>query len=158
VFTITRMEKSPTPMVRFLCTVADHGPIADLALAFVDAFLDLGCQVRLLCTNVFHVDDTSRWVRHRPLLMTPMTSPFVNVVCTEARNIAGLYTVGVKNILLTCDGPADPKHVAAALRYEGLVVPASELGAAWSLAGGHPLVVPLPGLEVTRNLRRMLLE
>lgn len=115
------------------------------------------------------------WERFAPLLSTPMTSHYVNVVCcrpdrwtwmhtvqmpnrdgtfTPAADRRELYTHGVRNVLLTDHTPPRPGLAELAIagdrlaeyarKYEAIVVPTLELGAAWSAFGCHPHVVPVP--------------
>lgn len=154
------MEGAPDlpPMIRYFCHTDEEGEAADLSLAYVRAFRALGVRVRLL-SGSGHVelhDEEGRWSTHRELFMTPMTSPFVNVVCGDQKAAGRYYTVGVRNILITHDGPVDPKHVAIVQQYQGLLVPTADLGTAWRLAGGHPLVVTLEDLELASRLRQLL--
>jgi hypothetical protein len=154
-----------SPIVRYFCHTDEEGAAADLSIAYVRAFLTLGLRVRLLSGSgqvELGTDrdgkPAGRWAAYRELFMTPMTSPFVNVVCGDQKAAGRFYTVGVRNILITADGPADAKHVAVVQQYQGLLVPTTDLGTAWRLAGGHPLVVTLEDLALASRLRQVLLE
>lgn len=115
----------------------------------------------------------NRWEPYAALLATPMTMPYVNVVCcpparwtwvqqVEMPNLdpqgqvtsvetassrVELYTVGVRNILIATHPPdpiRDEPGLASALRYQAVIVPTMDLWEAWERVDCHPHVIPLP--------------
>jgi hypothetical protein len=168
------------PMLRYFCHTAETGAVSDLGVAYLDAFLALGLRVRLMSGSgpVDMITENGRWTRRRALFMTPMTAPFVNVVCIGPSSIdvkippmqlggevvvdrspaiGRLYTVGLRNVLITDEPPGEPRYVAAALRYEAMIVPSAARGVEWELVGARPLVVPIASIDVMVSLRGLVL-
>jgi hypothetical protein len=160
-------------MVRFFCPVNDS-PLSELARSYVEAFVVLGYQVRVIATRMADMGQIAGgpWKKHRGLFLTPITTPFVNVVCGEPFDWYRLYTVYVKNVLIASSPPApdlvvpamsvDPRRFAppgvtptvgmvkdepsiaaqVAARYDAIVVPTMEISSEWSRIDLLPFVVP----------------
>jgi hypothetical protein len=138
--------------IRYFATT-DDSPTGKLALEYMKGMLRLG-PVRVLSVTG---GVQGGWVPYAQLLSTPMSCPFVNVVCCHSErwawkqviptmDLAGapldtiegrleLYTAGVRNVLLA--GPDDPPHILSpaavtSLRYEAIVVPSTRLQVHWA--------------------------
>lgn len=137
-----------TTYLRYFATT-DDSTTGKLALEYLKAMLRLG-PVRVI-PRPGGGALTGCWAPYAQLLSTPISYPFVNVVCcpsehwtwtqsirTEKDTIEGrleLYTAGMRNVLLAdWDNPPDILTPAAvtALRYESIVVPSTRLQVHWS--------------------------
>lgn len=163
-------------MIRYFAQT-DDSDTGRVALEYARSLLRIG-PVRLLAiTGSFSAEMHGRWRSFSPLLATPMTEPYINVVCCHpsrwsweqqiampnvdpqgnvvssdtARGRAELYTRGVRNVLLaTVEPPPLPvlePALATALRYQAFVVPTLELGARWGRLDCRPHVIPVPVLD-----------
>ncbi len=160
-------------MVRFFCPI-DDSPLSELARAYVEAFVVLRYQVRIIATRMADMGRIQGgvWQKHRGLFLTPITTPFVNVVCGEPFDWHRLYTVNVKNVLIASSPPApdlvvpammvDPRRFAppgvtptvgvvkdepaiaaqVAARYDAIVVPTMQISSEWTKLDLLPFVVP----------------
>lgn len=151
--------------IRFFCPINDT-PLSVMARAYTESFLALNYKVRLLSTRVAQLAAVSShaWIRHRGLFLTPIESPFVNVVCGEPFDWHRLYTAHVKNILIASSPPApdavipglrvgtqklgvleSESAIAAGVagRYDVIVVPTEEISLQWRAFGLSSVVVPM---------------
>ncbi len=134
-------------MIRLFAST-DDSPMGTTALAYLNAMLRAGRRVRLISLTPGSSDS---WMPYYPLLATPMSPSFRNVVCCEptrwvmdlkigARNtevISGrceLHTVGAHNTLITLEPPDDPVLLNSAKKYEQILVPRSCLMESWQRA------------------------
>ncbi len=84
-------------MIRFFAAMDDtiYGRIA---LAYCNAIAKLDVTVRLISTGVANIQlddenrETSKWGRHRELMMTRIESPFITLVCCEPEGWDKFYT------------------------------------------------------------------
>jgi hypothetical protein len=156
-------------MIRYF--VATTGDTGRVALQYLKSLLRIS-HVRLVGLPM--LDLQGPWAACAPLAMTPMTQPFVNVVCCPpalwsqdrsvempnldqhgnvvshetARGASELYTHGVRNVLLaTTNPPAPGPALESARRYEALIVPTLALGTEWQRVQCHPRVIPVPVLD-----------
>lgn len=150
------------PFIRMFCPI-DASPLSALALSYVDAMVLLGFPVRLIAVRVAQLAAVADgpWARHRGLFLTPIATPFVNVVCGEPFDWHRLYTVNVKNVLIASSPPSlddrvsvvgarksgvvetDPVIAAqVAARYDVIVVPDLEISYAWAKLDIMANVVP----------------
>ncbi len=158
------MPETPAPMLRFFCVTDDQTPVGKVAVAFADAFDTIGLPFRVVSIGPMSTTGvmgsgvwSQRWRAHGERFLTPIMGTYTNIVCGTGHDWKNLYTVGVRNVLITGDPPdLHKEHVAMALRYEALIVTSNELGDRWRLVGGHPLVIPLEGLAAASQLRAAL--
>lgn len=158
-------RESPV-FIRFFCPV-NATPLSSLALSYVEAFLVLGYPIRVIATRMAELAVLPKeWAKHRGLFLTPIGTPFVNVVCGEPFDWHRLYTANVKNILVASSPPAleatvpglkvgAGKHgtvgedaaIAAqvAARYDAIVVPTLEISYEWAKRDLLATVVPTIG-------------
>lgn len=138
-----------TTYLRYFATT-DDTELGRMGLEYLKSMLRVG-PVRVLSMSggMF-----GPWAPYAQLLGTPVSYPFVNVVCAEParwtwRQVVAtdkdpvdgrveLYTAGVRNVLLA--GPGDPPGVltaqaATAMRFEALVVPTTRLLLKWGEVG-----------------------
>jgi len=153
-------------MIRYFAeTLGDTG---NVAFEYLMALLRIG-QVRLVGAPVLVMG--GRWTPCSRLMATPMSTPYVNVVCclrsnwvrtmrVEMPNLdttgnvvstepasqqVELYTHGVRNVLIANDPPPPQgPFLATAKRYQEIVVPTLELGRQWRAVDCHPRVIPVP--------------
>lgn len=108
-------------MIRYYCHTDADGPRADFCARYAEAFVAMSCRLRILPVEIpapalalQYVDpkaaarrapSPNRWLRLRPFFVTPVNEPFVNVVCSDPFWWARLYTVGVRNVLITGETP-----------------------------------------------------
>ena len=155
------------PYIRLLATT-DGSAIGALGLEYLKSLL------RCAPVRLYSVTGglSGGWERFSTLLSTPMAGPFVNVVCcapgrwvwvqtvqmpnkdgtlTPASERMELYTVGVRNVLLTdYIPPGGPSPAQSAKKYEAIGVPTLAIGGAWAEFGCHALVVPVPVVDHSR--------
>lgn len=156
-------------LLRFFCPT-DVSPLGQVALGFVDALLELGMPVRLIANRSAQMQAASPWRRHQSLLLTPLESSYVNVVCGQPSDWLRLHTVNVRNVLIAGELAPGPDQVAGALAiratrsdgtreehtsngpwsavtvsrwYDQVVVPTDEISASWRAIGRDPVVIPL---------------
>lgn len=155
--------------IRYLAAT-DSSPIGMLALGYLSGLLRIApVRVGSMTGGL-----SGRWEHYAQLLATPMDGDFVNVVCcaperwtwdqrvtmprrrpdgtvdpagevTTARQ--ELYTVGKRNVLLTEWMPHNALQLAAAIRYEEIVVTSPLAMDYWTAAranGTPPRLIPLP--------------
>ncbi len=162
-------------MIRYFAETDDSN-YGRLALEYLKALLRLA-PVRALSVSMPGAMSRS-WDAYYGLFMTSMGAPYVNVVCCHPRrwvwanriqaplrgggfepidSTTELYTVGVRNVLLTSGPPsgAPPRHlpsalsqVAAARRYEAVVVPTATACASWIELGVSPSIVAVPVVDL----------
>lgn len=140
------------PWIRyFACT--DDSPVGRVALMYLKAL----CRISRVRLCPLEVPIGARWEPYARLALTPMSGPYINVVCaarsqwtwtqvvtmpkTEhspagtAIDTIELHTAGVRNVLIA---PAEPPegdlweaHRASALKYDAVIVPPAQR-ARWS--------------------------
>lgn len=159
-------------MIRYWAST-DDSPIGRLALECLKTMLKIR-QVRVLSlSSGMH----GRWENYSSLLMTHISTPYVNVVCCEPAmwvrthsikaplkmggfeiitGTTALYTEGVRNVLIAGDPPSDPAQLETAMRYQAIVTPAvtagAWLGAAWIHRDLSPTVVTVDDMEALRAI------
>jgi hypothetical protein len=146
-------------VIRLFVHASETGTTSDLGLAYTDALVAAKIRVRIIAVELAELWEeiparhdrrtgavvtpakpAARWSRHRSLFAVPVVSPYINAVCATANHWGRLYTVGVRNVLLTDQGPtAHGKH------YQQVIVPTEEIAAGWSptLAAHQIAVVPV---------------
>lgn len=114
-------------MIRYFCHTDPSGPRGDFCARYAEAFVAMAFKLRVIPVEVPRMalsdeyqpavlpapakPTTHRWLRLQSYLRTPINEPYVNVVCADPFWWGRLYTVGVKNVLIT---QASPEQVAAA--------------------------------------------
>jgi len=102
-----------TTVIRYFCHVDPDGPRADFCARYAEAFLAIGERIRIIPVEFAQSGD--RWKHLRPHWVTPLSGAYANVVCAEPFWWGRLYTVGVKNLLVTWLTPEqaslEGKHV-----------------------------------------------
>jgi hypothetical protein len=145
-------------MIRLFAQCTNEGAVSELGLAYVDALVSAGLAVRVIAVDVAELWDAieertskrtgeviipaqaaSRWSKHRKLFGIPVISPYINVVCTAPEpHWQRLYTVGVRNVLVTDLAPTRPGSL-----YQQIIVPSEEIAPQWrAVAPGRVTVVP----------------
>lgn len=161
-------------MIRYFA-VTDESEIGALAFEYLRGLLRCA-PVRVISLSMgCH---GHRWEAAESLLITPLAPVYVNVVCAQpsqwvttvrvsmpnldahgrvvstepAQRQAELYTQGVRNVLLVGTPPPAGDllegALATALRYQAFVVPSRELADLWRPLDCHPVVLPVPVLDV----------
>ena len=103
-------------MIRYFCHVDSDGKRADFCARYAEAFLAVGERIRIIPVEFAQSGD--RWKHLRQHWVTPLSGNYVNVVCSMPFWWSRLYTVGVKNLLITW---LPPDQAAAAAKQ----IPAS---------------------------------
>lgn len=175
--------QSSVPIIRFFCSF-DDSPLGKTSLAYADAFAGMNLTMRLLATRVGLLGQLApAWARHQHALLTPMIGAFINVVCGTASDWKRLYTVGVKNILITEEKPPQAEVASAqvlpipnlhtrkdelvtigadelarevALKYQTIIVPTEEISLAWHAIGGNAIVISKELGQYALALKRAL--
>ena len=98
-------------MIRYYCHTDAHGPRADLCARYAEAFVAIGETVRVIPVEQVHASATPpgvehRWKHLRSLFLTPVSGNFVNVICSHPFWWSRLFTVGVRNVLVTLETPS----------------------------------------------------
>lgn len=137
--------------LRYFATT-DDSYIGVAALAYLRSLIRIA-PVRLISPMGLEGGLRGAWSAFDGLLYTPMTGPYINVVCTAParwrwrQNIAApkrqivrpgdvlaadelehisdmveLYTVGVRNVLIVAAPPVGHGQIAAAQKYEAVVI------------------------------------
>lgn len=147
-----------TAVIRLFVHAAEEGDTAALGLAYTDALVAAKVPVRVIPVELAELWDeiparrdkrtgkivveakpASRWSRHRGLFAVPVVSPYVNVVCATTNHWRRLYTVGVRNVLMTDQCPnQDGKH------YQQVIVPTPEIAAKWVVAMADDQIAVVP--------------
>lgn len=109
-------------MIRYFCHVDSDGQRADFCARYAEAFLALGERLRII--PVEFAQSGERWRHLRAHWVTPLSGDYVNVVCAAPFWWGRLYTVGVKNLLITWLPP------------EGAVLQAKTVPASAKMASG----------------------
>jgi hypothetical protein len=153
------------PTIRFFCS-ADASALGLLALTYTDAMVSVGFPVRLVARHAAALHTLAQgdkkgvgWVRHRGLFLTPIDGKiYTNVVCGDPIDHRRLYTVGVKNVLLTAyPPPPDAEDLRAAIQYQTIIVHGTrDLLEEWTRVGGRAVVIPLSLQEHVQALRDAL--
>lgn len=146
-------------MIRLFVHASDDGTASALGLAYTDALVAAKVPVRLIPVELAELWDAqparidkrtgkiltearaaSKWSRYRELFAVPVVTPYVNAVCATANHWGRLYTVSVRNVLLTEQGPNQ-----AGKRYQQVIVPTPEIAQQWAvaLAADQIAVVPV---------------
>lgn len=156
-------------MIRLFAHATDTGDTSALALAYVDALVAAKVPLRVISTEILELWDEEvarrdasgrivvaaraahRWLRHRRLFVVPVIAPYINAVCTTPAHWGRLYTVGVRNVLLT-DHPPN----AHGKQYQQVIVPTDEIALEWHkvLEVDQIAVVPValgPQLAILTN-------
>lgn len=164
---------SAGPLVRYFCSI-DDTPTGKTSLAYADAFAGMGLSVRIIATRMGALAEQTKpgrpWERHRGSFLTPILSSYINVVCGDPSDWKRLYTVGVKNVLITGEAPPTTERAIAlrvpivgrdgrreelaqlepdelarevALKYQVVIVPTEEISSQWKEIGAHAIVVPM---------------
>jgi hypothetical protein len=123
-------------MIRYFCHTDAAGPRADFCARYAEAFVALAYKLRVIPVEIpapalakhypsataqqllHHARQAApphRWLRLQHLLRTPVNEPYVNVVCSDPFWWARLYTVGVKNVLITGETPASIERIKDAV-------------------------------------------
>lgn len=144
--------------VRYFATT-DDSPTGVIALEYLRSIMKFA-PVRVLSVSG---GLSGQWEAYAQLLATPLTYPFVNVVCCDparwcwTQQVAmprkdrtlettegtfELYTDGIRNVLVATALPAEGCQQHTAARYEAIVVPAERLAIAWPVR--VPIVIPVP--------------
>lgn len=177
---------STSPVVRYWCSI-DDTPQGRTSLAYADAFAGMGLTVRIIATRMGALAEQTEpgrpWSRHRGAFLTPLLGGYINVVCGDPSDWKRLYTVGVKNVLITGDPP--PEALAApalrvpivnragqteelakleddelarevALKYQVIIVPTEEISLRWKALGGNAIVIPMDLGQHALELKRAL--
>jgi hypothetical protein len=157
-------------LIRYFCHTDSDGQRADFCARYAEAFLAIGERVRII--PVEFAQQGERWRDLKPQFTTPLSGDYTNVVCAHPFWWSRLFTVGVRNILITWNDPEsarlqsltvpasakvaagvktdvidgeavdyevfhlpheqpDPRMIA--VRYQAIVVPTPEIGAAWQM-------------------------
>lgn len=164
----------PQPLIRYFCSI-DDSKVGKTSLAYADAFASMGLSLRIIATRMGALAEQTRpgkpWERHRGAFLTPILGEYVNVVCGDPSDWKRVYTVGVKNVLITDQPPptreqlalslrvpvigrtgkteelaeleADELAVTVALKYQVIIVPTEEISSAWKAIGAKATVVPM---------------
>jgi hypothetical protein len=90
-------------VIRYFCHTDPSGPRADFAIRYAEAMIAIGETVRII--PVEFVQSGPRWAHLQHHLTTPIVPPYVNVVSTHPFWWGRLFTVGVKNVLITYETP-----------------------------------------------------
>jgi hypothetical protein len=142
-------------LIRYLAAT-DGSAISLVALEYLKAFLKLRMHVRVGSVTG---PPQGRWEHYSQLLVTPMSGPFVNVVCCDpnrwvwtqrvpmpvrttdgelefkgevAEGVQELRTEGVRNVLLTNVDVLTSGQYGTAIRYDAVVTP-SEPSGVWKV-------------------------
>lgn len=160
-------------LVRYFCSVDDTA-CGKLSLAYADAFSGMGLTVRIIATRMGalaeRTTDGAPWHRHRAAFLTPILGQYINVVCGDPSDWKRLYTVGVKNVLITDKAPPrdekavglrvpimskegqmlelaklgdDELAIEVALKYQTIIVPTEEISTRWEAHGARAVVIPM---------------
>jgi hypothetical protein len=153
----------------------DGSPASSVAWEYLCLFMRIHPRIRVASVSAGGM--RGRWEMAMPLLSTPMVGPFVNVVCcdpsrwtwvqtcsmpnpdgssSDAVARMGLYTVGVKNVLIVHTAQVSPEQRQAALAYEAIVAPSEEVASAWLPACTH-VITPTDGDRALAALRSITL-
>lgn len=173
--------REPPVFIRFFCPV-NATPLSSLARAYVEAFLVLQYPVRVIATRMAELAALPKaWAAHRGRFLTPIGTPFVNVVCGEPFDWHRLYTANVKNILVASSPPEleatvpglrvkphnmgggaakiyeEEPAIAAqvAARYDAIVVPTLAISSEWAKRDLLATVVPTdigPNAAILRGI------
>lgn len=174
--------REPPVSIRFFCPINDT-PLSSLALSYVEAFVVLGYPIRVIATRMAELAVLPKgWAQHRGRFLTPLGTPFVNVVCGEPFDWHRLYTANVKNVLVASSPPeleatvpglavvAPPRPgerkgsvhreeatiaSSIAARYDAIVVPTSEISYEWAKRDLLATVVPTdigPNAAILRSV------
>lgn len=171
------------PIVRYWCSV-DDTPIGKTSLSYADAFTGMGLSVRIIATKMSALAQQTEpgkpWSRHRMAFLTPLVGAYINVVCGSPDDWKRLYTVGVKNVLITSERPpvsekATPLQInlgahqggvvklgsdelarEVALKYDVVIVPDEQISQLWETIGMRAVVVPMDVGQHTIELRSAL--
>ncbi len=138
-------------MIRYFCQV-HPGAAGETPAGYLEALAATGRAVRAQPIGVANFDIDGRWRLLRHLFITPMTTPFVNVVCAPAglslgqrftlkidrrlghvqtrpdvvyepeTALVGYYTLGCFNVAITSPFPAPSPHELQALAKYDLVI------------------------------------
>lgn len=119
-------------MIRFFCQVEDSD-VGDRSFDYLQLVSELGYRVRALpigAASAWFNDAKrqGRWLRLRHLFTQPMSSPFVNIVCSplgpktgQSPGFFGLCTIDCQNVAIvtSCESPekAD-SEILALMRYD----------------------------------------
>lgn len=146
-------------MIRFFALCSHEGEISELGIRFCDALVATGLTVRVISVEIAEIWDAkserrdrrtgkvivparpaARWAKHRALFATPVVGDYINCVCTHGNHWSRLYTVGVRNVLITKDLPSRPGEL-----YQQVIVPTPELALAWRerIPADRVTVVPI---------------
>jgi hypothetical protein len=119
-------------VIRYFAHATDEGDLSALGFAYCDALVGAGHTVRVIAVELADLWDehngkpAARWTKHRTLFAVPVIAPYVNVVCAAEYHWNRLYTVGVRNVLITASRPTP-----AARHYEHVIVPTPEAAKVW---------------------------
>lgn len=117
-------------MIRYFCHTDASGSRADFCARYAESFLALGETLRIV--SVEHAQPShaivdpltkkviaeNRWKKLRQHFMTPVSGDFVNVIASHPFWWSRLYTVGIRNVLVTWESPESA-------RFQMQTVPAS---------------------------------
>lgn len=104
-------------VIRYFCHTDASGSRADFCARYAEAFLALGETVRII--SVEHAQPgepvvdartgkivhQNRWKALRSHFLTPVSGDYVNVVASHPFWWSRLYTVGIRNVLVTWESP-----------------------------------------------------
>jgi hypothetical protein len=90
-------------LIRYFCHTDPDGQRADFCARYAEAFLAIGERVRII--PVEFAQQGERWKGLSPQFTTPLSGDYVNVVCAHPFWWTRLFTVGVRNVLITQDSP-----------------------------------------------------
>ncbi len=95
-------------VIRYFCHTDLAGPRADFCAGYAEVFLALGYAIRIIpveMADFTQISAQSRWAKLRMQFATPVSPPYVNVVCAHPFWWGRHFTVGVRNLLITGDHP-----------------------------------------------------
>lgn len=122
-------------MIRFFCQVEDSD-VGDRSFDYLQLISELGYRVRALpigAASAWFNDAKrqDRWLRLRHLFTQPMTSPFVNIVCSplrektgQAPGFFGLCTIDCQNVAIVTSCERTEKsdsEILALMRYDQVI-------------------------------------
>lgn len=104
-------------MIRYFCHADAYGPRADLCARYAEAFVALGYRTRVIPVEMVHASSVPPGMEHRwkylqPLFSEPVTIPYTNVICSHPFWWSRLFTVGVRNVLITGETPESAAEIA----------------------------------------------
>lgn len=150
-------------MIRLFVHAHETGDVSALGLAYTDALVAAKLPLRVIAIEPLELWDevppragrpgkpAHPWSRHRQLFAVPITGGYINVVCSMPHHWSRLYTVGVRNVLLT-----DQPPTAHGKLFAQVIVPTPEIAQRWTnvVPADQIAVVPValgPQLAILTN-------